>query len=401
MPLESEPDGRSVYTLLSNVWDPRTTQFDKYSVPDFGQRFALYGYGFDYMNTVIDYLYRIYAATRPGRQEPNLETIGEIIDTITDISRMLGIYYTALTMKQSRDPLMFKRAEQTNMRDTFVEMQTMLLDLPCPPMIAQLNAKYVRLMDVSSDRMYQNVGFLVAGDYDAFLTLNDNVRRRRNAISFMRHGLEYPNLGSLGDPGSAYNADVLQAFSNCNVKYESGNPFAVYVTVDGATEEPSALASAGVLHVTWDQTPGRAAIYTQSGFALPGTGLGAIGAVRSAIPYICTWDKVNETDSAISLTVNRAIPSLGATHSPCATANIDLAANIAHEFNMASSETESNFYVDEFTPGDPLVITRELLASTNTRYRVSAGFGLQKLSYSFSSNNMAFLAGLLDGGNRI
>lgn len=401
IPVEGELDGRSVYYLLYNVWDPRAVQNADYELEDFGQRYSMYSYGFDYMNTCIDYLYRIVFGTRPGRNEPRLTDIGGVIDTLVDISRMLGIYYTALTMKQSRDPLMFQRAQALNLRDTLAEMQTILMDLPCPSFLVRLNAKYVRLMDVSSDQMYQNVGFLAVGDYDAFLTLYDTVRRRRMALSIMRQMLGYPVIGNLGDPGSAFDPDVMQAFSNANYKAPGTDPYCPYVTCQGSTLEVPQLASAGVLHTVF--TDDR--IYCQTGWVLPGTGFtfnsSTIDPQRIPYPYVCVWNPANGVDAAISRTTVEASAQLGVIWRPATIANADLAANIAHEYNFARTDTLSAACVTSFDPDSPAVLSSESLALEDTRYRASAGFSLQKLSYAFNANNMAFLAGLLSDNRNL
>ena len=170
IPWQGNTAGDTVYTLLHSVFDPRTTVSTSGT-----QVYSSYAPGYQYTTLLTDLLYRRVFAERPGRQEPPLADVQEMIDNMVDIGRMVGIYYTALAMAASADPDMRARARALNLHNTFQDMQSSMQFLAVPPAILALTAKYVGLMDVSASKLYQNVGFLVNGDYDAFRALHTNV----------------------------------------------------------------------------------------------------------------------------------------------------------------------------------------------------------------------------------
>jgi len=345
--------------------------------------------GYDYIQIYRDYLYRRIFAERPGRNEPDQQTIIDITENVADIGRMLGIYYTALAMKQSRDPEMFQRARQLELHTTFSEMQTVLQYLPCPKVVAQLNAKYVRLMDVSSDDLYQNVGFLVNGDYDAFLQLYANVRSRQLALGWMR--VLYPELGTLGDNQTGeYNGDVMRAFVNAQKKSvpTTSAAYCAYSNTTGATEESEMLQSAGVLHTVQDAN----SVYTMTGWAIPGSGVAGLAAQRVFVPSLCRWKTTNGRDATITRTAVTTTYAAGATFTFETVQDSPLAVNLAHEYNMNSDDTTPASVPTQFVAASGGLGTPDTLSAEDTRYRVSAGFSLQSLSFRLDANIMSALA---------
>lgn len=381
--------GDTIYIPITSIFDPRVLQDS-----DGSARYSQWTPGFDYYNNFIDYLYRRVFAERPGRQEPPYSVFQSIVDNLADISRMLGIYYTALTMKQSRDPEMFQRARILDLRDSFDDMQAILQHLPCPRFLAYLNAKYVRLMDVSSSNLYQNIGFIVPGDYAAFATLAQNVRSRRDALAWMR--LLWPELGTLGDPGSQYNADVLQAFINCTPKVSIDSGYTSYCTVQNGTEEVERLQSAGILHsARFIGSSGAADRFTCTGFGAPGSGYGIHASLRVPDPVICRWNGANDAAiNRLSANTNYAVSGSSVTYS--SVLDEDLAANVGHEYNMSSDETTPAANHRGFNTDTGNAISSDFLTAENARYRVSAGFALGQLSFRLTANHMALLAAIVD-----
>jgi hypothetical protein len=390
--IEGEYEGRSIYYLLTNIFDPRVTQIEYTNNPvtDYQQRYNGYGFGFDYMRHYEDLMYRMLFDARPGRQEPRLEVVYDVLANMIDISRMLGIYYTALTMKQARDPQMNKRARFLDMRDSFTEMSSILADLPLPKFLAQANAKFIRLMDVADGETIQNVGFLVTGDFNAFMNLYSNVRQRREALSWMR--VLYPVLGSLGDPGSSFDADVYECFINANFKASPDN-FCVYTGATGATELPQQLASGGLLHCVSNSSTNQ--LHTITGWCLPGTGFGGSAATRYIYPYMCTWDETANTDAAITRTAASGPVLVGPVIQPARLRNDDLSANVFHEYCINRSDNQPNRVVTSIDASTGLPLASADSTHENTRYRVSAGLRLSKLSYTYDINQLTLLASVI------
>lgn len=389
IPIEGMSEGRSVYTLLTSVFDPRTLQNGAS-----GNRYSGIQAGFNYLLHYEDLMYRMIFDARPGRQEPASSVISDILNNICDISRMLGIYYTALTLKQSRDPQMFERARDLDLRDSFVEMQTMLADLPCPRFIAQLNSKVVRLMDVADGNSIQNVGFLVVGDYDAFVELHQAVRTRREALTWMR--LLYPTLGVLGDPGSGFDADTFQLFINAHVK-ETDDNYCVYTKARGATGLPEQLQSAGLFHCV--REPADLKVSTMTGWAVPGSGFGGVGVVRTWFPSLCTWDTSANTDAALQNT-GVDVPYLSLAGS-ITSASIDspaLLGNIVTEYCMAATESGSYQQILLHDDASGAFSVSAISPGFSTRYRVSAGLELANLSFKYDANQLTALASAIMNG---
>lgn len=368
--------GDTVYFLLTNLFDPRTMMNDsgvsRYTVAS----------GQPYQDIWFDIMYQLLFAGFRMRQEPATSTITQMMEIIVDTSRMLGIYLTALTMSASRDPDMFARSRALGLFDSKIEMQTVLAGLVLPRQLVELNLKYIRLMDTANDFNFQNVGFLTIGDYEAFQALHSSVRSKGLALNFLR-GL-YPEIGLLGDPNAGYIPDVLQAFINANLKtLLSTDSYAPYVLVDGATEEVKRINSSGILHSV---TRGNTA-HTITGWGVPGSGVGAVPALRTYVPAMCVWKQENTRDAAI--TANSGSPQVYGNASGVITFetvnDAALANNMVHEYNMNASNSTAMVNPLTFN-GTSGAVTTAALAATDTRYRVSAGFGLGAFTFDLQAN---------------
>lgn len=306
-----------------------------------------------------------------------------MIDNICDINRMLGIYLTALSCYSSRDPEMFQRSRQLGFQSSLDEMMTILKILPLPRQLAQTTIKYVGLFDVSSVDMYQNVGFLVNGDFDSFLRLYTNVRNRTLALNWLRQ--LYPDLGEIGDPGNAYSAEKLEAFINCGFKQSSGN-YAAWTNIGtNGNMEVKQLASAGFLYPVLNGTR----LFGQTGYAIPGGGLNGIDSQRSPYPYLCRWNGTSNRDAGIT----RATAQTYAVAAPVVTAetvsDVNLAANLGHEYNMMSDEAVTQRTSLSFDLNTGVVThSTDGLTLEDSRYRVSAGMTLSQMSYRLDGNIM-------------
>lgn len=385
IPTQGNNQGDTVYMLVSNVFDPRTLQTTAGA-----NTYSTITSGYAYTQLAQDYLYRLIFEQFRMRTEPNLSTINEMIDTIADIGRMLGIYLTALSMKQSRDPEMFARARSLSLNNTFAEMQSMLQYLPLPRNIVNAAVKYIRLMDVAAKDNYQNVGFLVNGDYDAFVALSANVRSRPLALNYLRQ--LYPELGVIGDPASGYNADVMEAFANANVRLGASG-FAPRIVADGSSGEVERMMSFGLLSSVVEATN---AAFTVTGWAAPGSGAGGVANVRVWNPSLCRWKTSSNRDAAVTYT------SADATYSNTAgvvtfetVRDAALAANIAHEYNMSYDTALPARNHLSITSATGVLGTVDALAVEDVRYRVSAGFGLAFSSYKLDGNIMTGIYSML------
>lgn len=393
--VQGDSYGDTVYYLLHNIFDPRVSS--EYSE---GNAYSLAKPGRDYIGLFKDMLlFRIFDE-RPGRQEPSDAVIDGIIANIVDISRMYGILLTALTLKESRDPEMYQRARSYGLHNTYVDMQTMLAYLPLPKVVAQLNQKYVRLMDVASQDAYQNVGFLVNGSYDTFLQLHANVRNRRSALAWMR--TMFPDIGVVGNPASGFDADVMHAFVNANIKFTQDNVnYLPFQNVQGSSGEYTAMASAGVLHCAFDLDT--LSWHTLTGWGLPGSGnsSGVASTIRTPAPFLCTYDPTVGLDAAIIYDAGfYAVSNTANVVTAQTIADPALAANLGHEYNLASGlAAQPGIMINpieiDLNSGilDPLV--QDNMTFEDTRYRASAGFSLGELSYRLDGNLMSMLAAMI------
>jgi hypothetical protein len=322
------------------------------------------------------------------RQEPSLTTIEEMLEIIVDLTRCLGIYLSAMSMSASRDPDMFARSRVLGLFDAKTEMQSQLAYLPLPRFLVELSLKYVGLVDVSGSFNFQNVGFLTTGDYSAFVALMSNIRSKQLALNFLRQ--IYPEIGLLGDPnGSRDIADNLQAFINANVK-ESSSGFAPYVTVDQASEEPIRMASGGMLSTVIRTGVGA---HTVTGWAWPGSGIGADPSIRVWNPSLCVWKSSAGKDAAVTrTTASQAFNT--ATGAFETLQNAPLAVNLVHEYNMNSSDSAAAYNATTIN-GSSGTITTDSLAAETTRYRVSAGFGIGSITYDLQANVVSMFRDML------
>lgn len=394
IPLQGNSVGDTVYTLISSVFDPRTLQTNPSPGTAIANVYSNKPAKFNYVTLARDYLYRIVFEEFKYRTEPSEQVIVDILDNICDISRMLGIYLTALTLKQSRDPEMFARARALELHDSLPEMQMALSDLPLPRNVTALNNEMIRLAEVSgSPTTYQNVGFLVNGNFAAFNALYNIVRGRSLALNFMRR--LYPMIGVVGDPGNAASADFLECFINATHYKLGDGTFAPWVTVAGSSNVPQQLAAAGLLSSV-AETAAPFNVVTMTGYAIPGTGY-SIGNVRSYVPYLCRWDSSNNIDAHVAGTTASYVP--GATITPQRVADRSLYHNVVHEYNIMAGLGATDFpqTVTGFTSATGDLTTTSII-DVDTRHRVSVGMTLGALSYRLDGNMMSGLYGMLSAG---
>lgn len=384
IPTQGNSLGDTVYWLVHSIFDPRTLVKN-----DGTQEYSAVPSGYPYTQWMKDLLYRRIFASRPGRNEPDDTVLNQIIDNIADISRMIGIYCTAMQLHESRDPEMYQRARLLSLHDSLGEMQTILQYLPCPRPVLELNLKFIGLMDVSASKLYQNIGFLVNGDYAAFVTLYGNVRARTLGLNWMR--VLFPEIGLIGQ--AQYGGpDVVQAFCNAQFKQASGT-MCIYQYAEGASPMLENFHSAGMLHSVVDSLGG--GYYTTTGWAVPGSGFGGVGAVRYFRPSLCRWN--NDTDAAIFRTsATQSYSNVAGVVTMAAVNDGPLAANVAHEYNLNQTETLPMRNIPAYTIATGSIVgSSDTTAAEDTRYRVSSGFGLANLSYRYDANQLTYLAYIL------
>lgn len=379
--------GDTCYFLLNSIFDPRTLQAN-----DGAQRYSAIAPVIDLQSIWFDLLYQVIFAQFRMRNEPSPTTISDMMDVIVDTTRCLGIYLSAMSMSASRDPDMFNRARILGVYDGKVEMQSMLASLPLPRYLVELSLKYVGLTDVSGSYNFQNVGFLATGDYADFVTLYTNIMSKPLARNYLRE--IYPEIGLIGDPDGTRNAmDVLGAFINANLKVvDSG--FAPYVVAEQSTDEPLRLASSGVLSSYFSTANSRA--HTATGWAVPGTGIGATGSVRSWTPAMCVWKRATGKDAAITRTGTSQDYSVSGSVINVETAvDANLAVNIVHEYNMAYTPTAAPSTFTSFNGTTGSQLAADELSLENPRYRVSAGFSLGSVSATLQANAVSAFRDIL------
>lgn len=398
IPTSANSVGDTVYYLVSNPFDPRVLVNNLSGTP----RMTGTEFGFNYYALAHDYLYRIIFDVFKYRNEPSPGIMTAIIDNIADIGRMLGILMTAYAMKQSRDPEMFRRARILGLHDSIPEMTAALSLLPLPKGVASLTTKYIGLGDIANDpSVYQNIGFLVNGNYDAFITLASNLvstNDRRLALNFMRR--MYPELGVIGDPGPRSGSDMLELFTNAHLKTGDGT-FCNWVSAAGSGNEARLLASAGLFHAV--EEPGSSLfqrVFTLTGWAVPGTGYNTgsrpYGTVQTWFPSLCRWKFLSSTDGvdgAIARATTQAYTAGGLVET---VQDTDLIANIGHEYNMMrSSGGTAAQNILTWDPPTGITTSASNFTLEDTRYRVSAGFQLGALSYKLDGNLMSGLYSML------
>lgn len=373
---QGNSNGDTVYFLVSNVFDPRTLQSSTFT-----NTYSVITPGQPYTSIWFDLLYQVLFDAFRMRNEPSTTTLIEMMEVIVDTTRMLGIYLSALTMSQSRDPDMFQRSRTLGLFDAKAEMQSILAGLCLPRYILEVSLKYIRLMDVTGSANYQNVGFLVNGDYAAFLTLFENVQTKPLARNYLRK--VYPEIGLIGDPGAGMIPDVLEAFINANLKTGTGG-FSPFVVVEGSSGEVQRHASFGLLHSVLSGL----AVSTTTGWAVPGSGTGGSANVRTHLPSLCQWKSAANKDAAIMSTgTPQSYSVVGSTISFETIIDGNLTSNIVHEYNMNESDSVAAGNLTGFngTTGGGIgsVIPH---SAFDTRYRVSAGFELAQLSFNLQAN---------------
>lgn len=386
IPTAGDTAGDTVYFLISSIFDPRTLQdatsgASVYSSATSGQ---------DYRSIWLDILYQVVFAQFRMRQEPNTTTLIQMLEIIVDTTRMLGIYLSALSMSNSRDPDMFARSRVLNLYDAKVEMQSMLASLCLPRYLVELSLKYIGLVDVAGSYNFQNVGFLSVGDYPSFIALYSNVMSKQLAQNFLRQ--IYPEIGLIGDPdGSRSLPDVLQAFINANYK-DSGSGFAPYIVADGASDEALRLHSGGLLS-TYNRSNG--GLSTITGWAVPGSGIGG-NTVRTYIPSMCVWKSSTGRDAVITRNIaSQAYSVVGSTVSMETLQNAPLAVNMVHEYNMNQNDGNAASAIAAYDGTTGESSSSEPMSTENPRYRVSAGFQLGQITYDLQANVVALFRDIL------
>lgn len=400
VPIQTPGEGQSIYYLLHNVWDPRTLQAPDTTIDGiqvYPQRFSSTAPGFDFLGEYYRHvMYRLFAG-RPGINQPPAALIGEVIDVISDVSRMLGIYYSMFAMRHSMDPRLFRRLDICGL-DKMDEMQAALKNLPLPKTIAYLNSRYIGLKDVSETGLFQNVGFLVAGGYEQFLQLWSNVNQRINGLSWAR--LMFPTLGLLGDnfTTSDVDPDFLQVFINAHYRGTTAvnGQYAPYVLVKGAGEEPEKLASIGILSCVRSagEVPTDDRTYTQTGWGTAGFGIDRTGSLvnsqRTFVPQLCMWKDASQRDAVITRSVTQAASANANLLNSETIANASMAANVVHEYNMNFQTNFAAYFVRTLDTVTGNVIAGDFLSDTDTHYRVSHGYGITNINYTFNTNFLNF-----------
>jgi len=378
IPTAGDTAGDTVYFLISSIFDPRTVQdattgASVYSAAPTGQ---------DYRSIWWDLLYQVVFAQFRMRQEPNFTTFVEMLEVIVDTTRMLGIYLSALSMSNSRDPDMFARSRVLSLYDAKVEMQSMLASLCLPRYLVELSLKYIGLVDVSGSYNFQNVGFLAVGDYASFTALYSNVMSKPLARNFLRQ--IYPEIGLIGDPDGSRNLpDVLQAFVNANYK-DVPSGFAPYIVVDGASDETLRLHSGGLLSTC--KRSGAGGLSTITGWAVPGSGIGA-STVRTYIPSMCVWKSATGKDAVITRNIaSQAYSVVGSDVYMETLQNAPLAVNMVHEYNINQDDTNAASAIAAYNGTTGVSTVSEFMSTENTRYRVSAGFQLGQITFDLQAN---------------
>jgi len=389
-----EYDGASVYWLLHNLYDPRTLVnpvFTGSDITSYSNRFSTLPYGFNYVEFMVDYLRRAIFAERPGRSDPGDREVYDMFENICDTSRMLGIFYSAMTMLQSKDPVLFRRARQLELDRALPEMQAALMNIPCPKLIVQMNQTFVSLADVTGTAQFQNVGYLVAGGYEQFLALWASVRNRVNGTKWNR--VLFDELGVLGDPATGtVGADLMSFFINTSFKSDTTG-YAPYVYVNGASDVTQRLQSVGILS-SYVQASA-VEYFTQTAWGIPGFGTDQSGTLvnsqRQFVPYLCYYDPTTGHDAGLTPATTQAAAIVGSVASPELVTEPDLAANMAHEYNMSYEDNTPPAGWDSVNVSTGALGTGFSLATTNPRYRVSAGYALGSINYTFSANQLAFM----------
>jgi hypothetical protein len=274
-------------------------------------------------------------------------------------------------------------------------MQTALYDLPLPRFLAYLNSKYVGLQDVSETQMYQNVGFLVVGGRAQFEALWRAVISDENREALELARLFFPELGQLGEPTlpTVIEPDFLQVFINAHYKV-STTPEFNYVTVKNASDEPIRLASVGILSSHRTTVDGDT-WFTNTGFAAPGWGYATsasdplYNAQRTPFGCLSTYEPALNQVRAIHPTASLSPTIIGNVMRFGTNVNAALAANMAHEYNMNVDLDLPAVVVSEYDLASGDIIANNTLTDTDPQYRVTSGFGLNKLTVDFDLNYYA------------
>jgi len=380
--------GNTVYYLLNSLFDPRSAAATTGAVE-----------GFSYSRYCQVTLQRMLFEANPGRAIPNNTIVNVMLDQIADIGRMVGLYLTAFATVGSGDSTMYDRADACDFLRNFGSMQVSLSRLPIPPNVLTANLKYIGLMNTSSGQNFANVGYLVAGDFTAFRNLRNIVEggetgtagdNRREALRWLN--TLYPLIGQIGDKGTGYSADVMEAFINSHRKTAtSGDAYVPYTSVAGATDEPAQLMAGGLLQLVQDGT----SVFTQTRFAVPGSGI-TNSTAPTLNPGLCTFDRNANRDAFITRTT-ATTNYAAATGTPQMLLNASLAENLAYEYDMGVTDTTAANQPITFPANlAGLATAHEALAANNPRYRGNEGRSLDGLSFRLDQNTEALIGSMLD-----
>lgn len=394
--IQPNSQGDTVYWLLDRIFSPRvmfsTTPNYSTGLVTITNRYSGISPLYKTYELVRGILMRAIFAKRPGRSQPSDAIFDDMIACIEDIQRMVGIYLTGCSCMQSRDPEMFQRAYDLNLVQTLGAMQRVLANLPLPSNILKACVKYIRLCDVAESAMFQNVGFLTAGDYGAFLTLAQNVGARSEALGWLR--ALYPEIGMLADPGSATDWDVVQAFANANRKIVGTNEnYVPYCAINGASAEPAALASGGILQCNSFGSSN----HQLTSWIVPGTGNAGVGAQLHPYSSMCVYKASAKVDALLTRqTASGSYSNTAGVLTSETLQNSVLAVNIGHEYNLNADNTTPAQSTVAYTAASGVSTTTDTLTNEDTRYRVSSGFALSSLSTRLDANVLSVLYSMLE-----
>lgn len=282
-------DADDFYHLLSNPFDPRSVARPGYADP----RPSTGSY-------CLQLLERAYFASQSGRPAPEEATIAAMLDSIVDISRILGIYLSWKHCVDSLDNDLVERVRKLQLTRNIRSMQKMLANLPFPRNLLNVMLPSVGLCDISIVGRRQLVGTLVAGDADAWFTLYDNVMgsnldRRR---AFAALSVLYPPIGELPDVTEMWSQpqqriDALQLFINQHAKLSGNTGKTVpYTYVSGSSDWVVQLQSTGWMSTSIQADDlalpsGTDGLYTVSRYQVPGTGAYGVSSVFTNVPAVC------------------------------------------------------------------------------------------------------------------
>jgi hypothetical protein len=315
----------------------------------------------DYSKSLI---HRQFAEIQSQYPPPEDSIVDAMLDSIVDISRMLGILLTAYACESSLDTDLLDRNRQWSLRRNIRVMRYQLANLPLPRAILAMNIRFIRLVDTSLSGSRQLLGNFVLGDYDVFQSLHEQVvhgtANRRRAYAELRR--MYPLIGDISDtsPTSLNNQvklDVISSVINGVTKLvPTGSSTAPYTYVSGSSADIPALHSGGFMHCAFE---GQNTLHTISRFAAPGSGHtysggGSASVYSSNFGNLCFYDRATQLDSLLADT-NASFSELAGNLTFQAKQNIGALIQLAtgHNINNASY-TDGAFTISSDSYNVPL-----------------------------------------------